>query len=122
VQRGRRGEKYNIGGRSEQTTVSVAEVICAVLDRRHPAASPHRRFVTFVPDRPGHDFRYAIDARKMESETGWRAVESFASGIEKTVDWYLDNAAWWNPLRSTYRGERLGLLPERQAASHEATL
>jgi dTDP-glucose 4,6-dehydratase len=120
VQRGRAGEKYNIGGRSEQTNLSVAELICAALDRRRPAASPHRRLITFVADRPGHDFRYAIDARKMESETGWRALESFASGIERTVDWYLNNAAWWTPLRKTYRGERLGLLPERQAAPHEA--
>jgi dTDP-glucose 4,6-dehydratase len=117
AQRGRAGEKYNIGGRSEQTNLSVAELICAVLDRRLPVACPHRRLITFVADRPGHDFRYSIDARKIQSETGWQALESFASGIERTVDWYFDNIAWWKPLRSTYRGERLGLLAE---ASHEA--
>jgi dTDP-glucose 4,6-dehydratase len=121
LQQGRPGEKYNIGGHSEQTNLSVAEQICAVLDRRRPAAAPHNRLITFVADRPGHDYRYAVDPRKIESETGWRALESFPTGIEKTVDWYLDNAAWWTPLRGTYRGERLGLLSETPTTSHEVT-
>jgi dTDP-glucose 4,6-dehydratase len=116
LRHGRLGEKYNIGGHSERTNLSVAEQICAVLDRRLPTASPHSRLMTFVTDRPGHDHRYAIDCGKIESELGWRARESFATGIEKTVDWYLDNAAWWTPLRSTYRGERLGLLSEKPAS------
>jgi dTDP-glucose 4,6-dehydratase len=120
LRHGRPGEKYNIGGHSERTNLSVAEQICAVLDVRRPTAGPHSRLITFVTDRPGHDFRYAIDPCKMESETGWRALESFATGIEKTVDWYLDNAAWWSPLRRNYRGERLGLLSERPATAQEA--
>jgi dTDP-glucose 4,6-dehydratase len=122
LQHGRPGEKYNIGGHSERTNLSVAEQICAVLDVRRPMAGPHRRLITFVTDRPGHDFRYAIDPLRVETETGWRALESFATGIEKTVGWYLDNAAWWAPLRRTYRGERLGLLSERPPIAHGAAL
>jgi dTDP-glucose 4,6-dehydratase len=117
---GRPGEKYNIGAHSERTNLSIAEQICAILDRRRPMSGPHSRLITFVADRPGHDYRYAVDPRKIESETGWRANESFATGIEKTIDWYLDNAAWWTPLRRTYRGERLGLFSERQASSNGA--
>jgi dTDP-glucose 4,6-dehydratase len=120
LQRGRPGEKYNIGGRSERTNLAVAEHLCAVLDERRPMHAPHARLITFVTDRPGHDYRYAIDPQKVETETGWRALESFTSGIEKTVDWYLDNKDWWTPLRVSYRGERLGLLPEAQATAHEA--
>jgi dTDP-glucose 4,6-dehydratase len=71
------------------------------------------RLISFVTDRPGHDYRYAIDPGKIEREVGWRAGESFATGIEKTVDWYLDNRAWWGPLRGrVYGGERLGLLAD----------
>jgi dTDP-glucose 4,6-dehydratase len=121
LERGRPGEKYNIGGHSERTNLSVVQQICAVLDQRRPAGAPHGRLISFVADRPGHDYRYAIDPRKIESETGWRADESFATGIEKTVNWYLDNSAWWGPLRSSYRGERLGLLHDGATAAHEAT-
>jgi dTDP-glucose 4,6-dehydratase len=117
LRHGRPGEKYNVGGRSERTNLSVAKQICAALDRRRPAGGPHSRLITFVPDRPRHDFRYAIDPRKIESETGWQALESFATGIEKTVDWYLGNADWWAALRKAYRGERLGLLTEGPATS-----
>jgi dTDP-glucose 4,6-dehydratase len=120
IERGRPGEKYNIGGRSEHTNLAVAEQICAALDRRRPKSAPHRRLISFVPNRPGHDHRYAIDATKIESETEWTALESFASGLEKAVTWYLDNPAWWAPLRSAYRGERLGLLTEAGHAMHEA--
>jgi dTDP-glucose 4,6-dehydratase len=118
LNRGRRGERYNVGGRGEHTNLSVVEQICAVLDRRRPRARPHGELISFVADRPGHDRRYAIDAGKIEREIGWRASESFATGIEKTVDWYLDNAHWWRPLRSAvYGGERLGLVAEAAAAS-----
>ena len=73
---------------------------------------PHDRLISFVADRPGHDPRYAIDATKIETELGWRAAESFETGIEKTVRWYLENEWWWRPLRETvYAGERLGLVP-----------
>lgn len=110
VTRGRVGEKYNVGGRNEQANIDVVKQVCALLDRHRPSAAPHARLVTFVPDRPGHDRRYAIDASKIENELGWRASESFASGIAKTVEWYLDNEAWWGPLRrNVYRGQRLGL-------------
>lgn len=115
---GRPGEKYNVGGRSERTNLQVVERICALMDERHPEGAPHRQLITFVTDRPGHDWRYAIDATKLENELGWRASESFDSGITKTVDWYLGNREWWRPLReSVYAGERLGLLsPAMQSA------
>jgi dTDP-glucose 4,6-dehydratase len=75
-----------------------------------PGDAPRDGLIRFVTDRPGHDARYAIDATKLENELGWRAQENFDSGIEKTVQWYLDNAWWWQPLRKDYDGERLGLL------------
>ena len=109
--RGRLGAKYNVGGRNEQSNMSVVERICALMDDYDPKGAPHDRLVTFVADRPGHDLRYAIDATLLETELGWRAQENFASGMEKTVRWYLDNPDWWRPLRDgVYEGERLGLL------------
>jgi dTDP-glucose 4,6-dehydratase len=110
LKHGRLGEKYNVGGRNERTNLAVVERICTIMDACHPQGAPHRRLITFVVDRPGHDQRYAIDASKLKTELGWRAAETFESGIEKTVRWYLDNRAWWEPLRSgVYKGERLGL-------------
>lgn len=107
---GRVGEKYNIGGRNERRNIEVVETICETLDHLMPKPEPHRSLMTFVADRPGHDHRYAIDATKLETELGWRARETFATGIEKTVRWYLDNEWWWRPLREkVYSGERLGL-------------
>lgn len=112
---GRIGEAYNVGGRNEQANLSVVKQICSVLDQYRPASAPHHRRITFVADRPGHDRRYAMDATKLEQELGWRARENFASGISKTVNWYLDNAEWWQPLRKgVYNGERLGLPPSGQ--------
>ena len=110
LRHGRVGESYNVGARSERTNLAVVEAICDALDRRTPKPSGrHRDLVRFVADRPGHDRRYAIDPSKIERELGWRATETFESGIEKTVDWYLANKAWWRPIRDgTYRGERLG--------------
>jgi len=108
---GRVGEKYNVGGRNERSNLEVVRAICAQLDRIRPQAAPHERLISFVTDRPGHDRRYAIDATKLESELGWSARESFETGIEKTVRWYLDHEDWWRPLRqSVYGGERLGVL------------
>jgi len=107
---GRVGESYNVGARSERTNLQVVEAICDVLDRRGARGGSHRDLIQFVPDRPGHDRRYAIDPTKIERELGWRAVESFESGIEKTVDWFLANESWWRPIRDgTYRGDRLGM-------------
>ena len=115
LERGRLGEKYNFGGDSQHTNLAVVERICDVLDRWAPAARPRRSLVEFVTDRPGHDLRYAIDASKARYELGWEPQESFESGLERTIRWYLDNRAWWEPLRNrVYRGERLGLLEPAQ--------
>jgi dTDP-glucose 4,6-dehydratase len=109
--RGRVGESYNVGGRAERSNLTVVEAICDTLDQRRPlpGGKTRRDLIEFVPDRPGHDLRYAIDPTKIETELGWRAEQSFESGIAATVDWYLDNEWWWRPLREgRYRGERLG--------------
>jgi dTDP-glucose 4,6-dehydratase len=110
VDQGRIGETYNVGGRNERRNIDVVRRICRVLDSIAPANRPREELITFVTDRPGHDARYAIDATKLETELGWRAHENFDSGIEKTVQWYLDNEWWWQPLRRRYGGHRLGLL------------
>ena len=109
--KGRVGESYNVGGRAERTNLDVVETICDVLDRKRPLPGGKRRreLITFVTDRPGHDRRYAIDPSKIENELGWRAEESFETGIEKTIDWYLANEWWWAPIRAgKYAGDRLG--------------
>lgn len=111
VQRGRLGEKYNVGGRNERRNIDVVERVCAIMDEVRPGHAPHSDLISYVTDRPGHDARYAIDATKLETELGWKALENFDSGIRKTVDWYLENAWWWQPLREgVYSGERLGVL------------
>jgi dTDP-glucose 4,6-dehydratase len=93
--RGRLGETYNIGGWNEKPNLEIVKTVCALLDELRPdPAGPHERLVTYVKDRPGHDRRYAIDARKIERELGWRPAETFDTGIRKTVRWYLDNLAW----------------------------
>jgi dTDP-glucose 4,6-dehydratase len=85
--------------------------ICAALDELIPNGRPHDRRITYVTDRPGHDHGYAIDATKLERELGWRAEETFATGLAKTVQWYLKNEDWWRPLRQrVYAGERIGLV------------
>src|ERR1700687_2254614 len=110
LKRGQPGEKYNIGGRNERQNIDVVRRICRILDRLQPTGAGREQLITFVKDRPGHDQRYAIDASKLEGELGWRAQETFESGIEKTVRWYLLNEWWWRPLRDkVYAGERLGL-------------
>ncbi|MBI0534915.1 dTDP-glucose 4,6-dehydratase [Roseomonas sp. KE2513] len=117
VTRGVPGETYNIGGRAERTNLQVVRAICDTLDRLRPGSAPRRDLITFVPDRPGHDRRYAIDPAKAERELGWRASVTFEEGIARTVAWYLENEAWWRPLReAVYRGERLGLLPASPGA------
>ena len=111
VQKGLVGEKYNVGGRNEQKNIDVVNCICSILDELRPQSKPHAQLIKYVTDRPGHDARYAIDATKLETELGWKAQENFATGIRKTVQWYLDNAWWWQPLREgVYSGERLGVL------------
>jgi dTDP-glucose 4,6-dehydratase len=93
--RGRVGETYNVGGWNEMANIDIVRTLCALLDELRPdAAGSYRRLLTYVTDRPGHDRRYAIDARKIERELGWRPAETFHTGIRKTVQWYLDNPAW----------------------------
>jgi len=94
LEKGKPGETYNIGGRCERTNLEVVEAICAIFDEIFPAKAPHASLISFVADRPGHDYRYAIDASKIERELGWVPRESFDSGIRKTVRWYLDNPEW----------------------------
>jgi dTDP-glucose 4,6-dehydratase len=114
VSRGRPGEKYNVGGRNERRNIDVVHRICAIFDGIYRDKAPHARLITNVTDRPGHDARYAIDASKLEGELGWKAQETFETGIEKAVHWYLENAWWWRPLReNVYSGERLGIFKER---------
>jgi dTDP-glucose 4,6-dehydratase len=110
--RGRAGESYNVGGGAEMRNIDVAREICRLLDARRPLAdgASHERLIRFVPDRPGHDFRYAVDCGKLSSELGWKPRHSFKEGLEETVEWYLANEGWWRRIRDgSYRGERLGL-------------
>ena len=112
IRRGRSGETYNIGGGEERRNIDVVKTICAIMDDMRPDApwAPHDSLIAFIDDRPGHDFRYAIDYQKISSELGWRPVEGFESGLRKTVAWYLDNPAWWEAVMDgSYQGERLGI-------------
>jgi dTDP-glucose 4,6-dehydratase len=99
INRGRIGEKYNIGGNNEVRNIDVVQRICELLDQMRPSTSSFSELITFVEDRPGHDARYAINATKIRNELGWTALETFDTGIQKTVNWYLENAWWWRPLR-----------------------
>jgi dTDP-glucose 4,6-dehydratase len=112
--KGQPGRTYNIGGRNERTNLAVAHAICDGLDRIAPGRSgPRRRLIQHVADRPGHDLRYAIDATRIETELGWAARETFESGLEKTIAWYVENESWWRPIRNRrYGGARLGLKHE----------
>jgi dTDP-glucose 4,6-dehydratase len=96
LDRGRVGETYNVGGGNQRSNLEVVTMVCALLDELVPESKfkPHLQLVKYVTDRPGHDRRYAIDARKLETGLGWRAQESFETGLRKTVEWYLANAAW----------------------------
>ena len=103
------GETYNIGGHNEKKNIEVVETICSILDKKVPKDRPYKDLITFVKDRPGHDIRYAIDASKIAKDLGWKPEETFESGLEKTVDWYLNNKEWWSSvLDGSYQRERLG--------------
>lgn len=109
VEAGRPGETYMVGGRNERTNLDVVHRICDLVDK-HAGAKNRRSLIEFVADRPGHDRRYAVDATKLETELGWKAQETFETGIERTVKWFLDNDWWWRPLREAGHGvTRLGL-------------
>ena len=111
LDRGRPGERYNFGGGAERSNVQVSELICGIVDRIIPIAQPRRSLITFVADRPGHDLRYAVDATKARCELDWQPRAKLERGLEQTVRWYLENRAWWEPLRqNVYRGARLGLV------------
>lgn len=106
LEKGRVGETYNIGGNNEKTNLEVVKTICAILDEFHPDSpvTPHEKLITFVKDRPGHDARYAINAGKISRELNWQPLESFETGIRKTVAWYLDNQVWVeNVISGEYR-------------------
>ena len=109
-QKGVPGETYNIGGRNERTNLQVVQTVCRILDELRPKTQGrYEDQIVFVADRPGHDRRYAIDADKLRNHLGWQPEENFDTGIRRTVQWYLDNAWWWQPIRERkYAGERLG--------------
>jgi dTDP-glucose 4,6-dehydratase len=111
-ERGAAGRTYNIGGHNERQNIEVVCTLCTILDRLAPRADghPYADQITSVADRPGHDKRYAIDAGRIERELGWTPAETFESGIEKTVRWYLDNEAWWRPLVTARAAERRGMV------------
>ncbi len=111
LETGKNGETYNIGGHNEKTNLEVVKTICALLDKSVPESKyiPHEQLITYVTDRPGHDVRYAIDANKIAKELGWTPDESFESGMEKTIKWYLDNSEWCQHVQDgSYKRERLG--------------
>lgn len=107
------GATYNIGGECEVTNLEVVKTICGIVDRLQPAAAPREQLITFVADRPGHDFRYAMDISKIRRELNWRPRATFASGIAATVQWYMENQPWWQAiLDGSYQLERLGMVAE----------
>jgi dTDP-glucose 4,6-dehydratase len=110
AERGRVGHGYNVGGNCERSNIAVVRAICALMDEFVPdSVGPRQRLIEFVTDRPGHDLRYGIDARKIRQELGWEPQQSFETGLRKTVEWFLTNRPWWERIRSgIYRGERLG--------------
>ena len=110
VQRGEVGRSYNIGGGNEARNIDLVRMICTILDTKKPKTNPYAEQITFVPDRPGHDLRYAIDPSRIQTELGWQPSVTLEEGLEKTVQWYLDNEAWWRALQDRSGvGERLGV-------------
>ena len=108
---GKKGESYNVGGNAEVSNLDVVRNICRLLDELSPRSgmSRYEEQIDFVADRPGHDYRYAIDSTKIRNELGWKPIETFETGLRRTVEWYLNNSSWWKPiLTGEYRGQRLG--------------
>ena len=109
LEKGALGRSYNIGGENEAKNIDLVRTICAIMDAKRPLGAPHERLITFVTDRPGHDLRYAIDPSRIREELGWRPSVTLQEGLERTVQWYLDNEAWWRPLLARDGvGKRLG--------------
>lgn len=110
VTEGKVGETYNIGGHNEKQNIEVVKTICAILDALVPKTTSYAEQITYVQDRPGHDRRYAIDSSKMQKELGWTPIETFETGLKKTIQWYLDNQEWCRNVQDgSYQGERLGV-------------
>ena len=110
VQKGVLGRSYNIGGENEARNIDLVRSLCAILDEKRPGNAPYAEQITFVTDRPGHDARYAIDPTRIRTELGWRPSVTLEEGLEKTVQWYLDNEDWWRALQDRGGvGERLGV-------------
>ena len=111
LQSGETGEVYNIGGNNERTNLELVKTICALMDARKLHKTPCENLIKFVDDRPGHDLRYAVNADKIKNDLGWSPSITWDQGFEATIDWYLDNQAWWQPLmKKTIFGDRLGVL------------
>ncbi|MEP2473702.1 MULTISPECIES: dTDP-glucose 4,6-dehydratase [Rhodobacterales] len=109
LQKGTLGRSYNIGGENEAKNIDIVRMICAILDTKRPKSSPYAEQISFVTDRPGHDLRYAIDPTRIATELGWRPSVTLEEGLEKTVQWYLDNEDWWRALQTRDGvGQRLG--------------
>ena len=109
LERGTVGRSYNIGGENELANIDLVRMICALMDALHPAGAPHARLIRFVTDRPGHDARYAIDPTRVRTELGWRPSVTLEQGLRRTVEWYLANEGWWQPLLARDGvGQRLG--------------
>jgi dTDP-glucose 4,6-dehydratase len=110
VAKGRIGESYNVGGNAEARNIDLVRAICGLMDEMLPEGAPHERLMAFVADRPGHDFRYAIDASKIRAELGWAPSVTLQEGLRRTVAWYLDNRDWWQAIQTRgHRMERIGL-------------
>ena len=110
LDKGRVGRNYNIGGENEARNIDLVRMICAHMDDLRPGAAPHADLIRFVPDRPGHDRRYAIDPTRMRSELGWQPSVTLEQGLRRTVEWFLQNESWWRPLLNRQGvGQRLGM-------------
>ena len=114
LQQGKSGQTYCIGGEAERSNLQLVHRLCEILDELRPRSRPYSDLITFVKDRPGHDFRYAIDTTKIQRELNWRPATDIDQGLKQTVQWYLDNEAWWQSIRQRgFQGERLGLVANK---------